>query len=401
MNGQTKPMSADVWVSTSHRTGALAGVRVVDLSRVLAGPLCTQMLADHGADVIKVEPPSGDETRALGPPFYEDGQAAYFSALNRGKRSIKLDLTTPNDRTVLLELLESADILVENFLPNTMKKWGLDFEETLSSRFPRLIYCDVTGFGGDGPLGGLPGYDAVLQAICGVMSVNGDTKSGPTRVGIPIVDHLTGYTALVGILMAVIVRQRTGRGQRVSATLYDTALTLLLPHATNYFCSGKTPELLGSAHPNISPYDKFETQDGFIFLGVVNDAQFRRLCQTIGREDLLDHSLYADNAMRIKNRDSLKTEIEATFKTYTKQALCEQLMRAGVAAGAVNTVQEALDQPHTLHRNMVIEREGYKGLGIPVRLSETLPSAGATPPMLDEHGAQIRKSIQEKRTGSE
>jgi len=400
MDGQTDPLSFDVWSDTSNNTGALAGVRVVDLSRVLAGPLCTQILADHGADVIKVEPPGGDETRVLGPPFYEDGQAAYFSALNRGKRSIRLDLTTEEDRAVLHALLEEADILVENFLPGTMKKWGLDFEESLASRYPRLIYCDVTGFGEDGPLGGLPGYDAVLQAMCGVMSVNGDTQSGPTRVGIPIVDHLTGYTSLAGILMALIVRQRTGWGQRVSATLYDTALTLLLPHATNYFCSGKAPGLLGSAHPNISPYDKYETQDGFIFLGVVNDAQFRRFCKTIDRADLLENPLYADNPLRIKHRAPLKAEIEETLKTHTKQALCEQLMRAGVAAGAVNTVQEALAQPHTVHRKMLIEREGYKGLGIPVRLSETAPSAGTAPPMFDEHGEKIRTIIQKNRKGS-
>jgi len=398
MDGRTEPSKPDVWADSRHCTGALAGVRVVDLSRVLAGPLCTQILSDHGADVIKVEPPNGDETRVLGPPFYGDGQAAYFSALNRGKRSIKLDLATEQDRSFLFALLEEADILIENFLPGTMRKWGLDFEQTLASRYPRLIYCDVTGFGEDGPLGGLPGYDAVLQAMCGVMSVNGDTQSGPTRVGIPIVDHLTGYTSLTGILMALIVRQRTGRGQRVSTTLYDTALTLLLPHATNYFCSGKAPGLLGSAHPNISPYDKYETQDGFIFLGVVNDAQFRRFCKTIDRADLLENPLYADNPLRIKHRAQLKAEIEQTLKTHSKQPLCEQLMRAGVAAGAVNTVQEALDQPHTQHRKMVIERDGYKGLGIPVRLSGSAPTAGGNPPMFDEQGEQIRALLKKKST---
>jgi len=175
---------------------ALAGLRVIDLSRVLAGPLCTQMLADHGADVIKVEPPSGDETRTLGPPFNDDGDAAYFTAVNRGKRGIALNLAAPQGRETLLRLLEGADVLVENFIPGTMQRWGLDFEDELKPRFPGLIYCSISGFGADGPLGGLPGYDAVLQAMCGLMSINGEPASGPTRMGIPIVDHLTGYTAL-------------------------------------------------------------------------------------------------------------------------------------------------------------------------------------------------------------
>lgn len=382
-----------IWPGSDNPRGALAGVRVVDLSRVLAGPLCTQMLSDHGAQVIKVEPPTGDETRVLGPPFAADGQAAYFAALNRGKRSIALDLSQPQEREVLLGLLEEADVLVENFLPGTMKKWGLDFEGELIQRFPRLIYCDISGFGEDGPLGGLPGYDAVLQAMCGVMSVNGDGTSGPTRVGIPIVDHLTGYTSLVGVLMALLVRQQTGRGQRVSASLFDTALTLLLPHATNYFCSGKTPGLLGSAHPNISPYDKYETKDGFIFLGVVNDVQFKRFCKVIERTDLLDNPLYGDNPRRIQHRTELKAEIEATLRMHSKQILCEKLMRAGVAAGAVNTVAEALAQPHASHRQMTVERPGYRGLAPSVRLSENRPAPGALPPAFDEHGPSIRAAL--------
>lgn len=386
-----------VWPGSDNPNGALAGVRVVDLSRVLAGPLCTQMLADHGAQVIKVEPPVGDETRVLGPPFGADGQAAYFSALNRGKRSISLDLSNPEDRDVLLALLDQADVLIENFLPGTMKKWGLAYETTLAQRFPRLVYCDVTGFGEDGPLGGLPGYDAVLQAMCGVMSVNGDTDSGPTRVGIPIVDHLTGYTSLVGILMALLVRQATGRGQRVSASLFDSALTLLLPHATNYFCSGRTPGLLGSAHPNISPYDKYQTEDGYIFLGVVNDAQFKRFCKVIERPDLLENPLYADNPQRIAHRAQLKAEIESTLKTHKKQALCERLMQAGVAAGAVNSVAEALTQPHAQHRRMRVDRDGYQGLGPSVRLSETPPQPGSAPPAFNQHGPAIRAALKETK----
>ena len=206
--------------------GALDGIRVIDLSRVLAGPLCTQMLADHGADVIKVEPPMGDETRLFGPPFDDAGDAAYFAAVNRGKRALSLDLAKPEGSAVVEKLLREADVLVENFLPGTMEKWGLGYA-TLAQRHPRLVYCAISGFGADGPLGGLPGYDAVLQAMCGLMSVNGSQESGTMRLGIPIVDHLTGYVAMSGILMALYARERTGVGQRVDATLFDAGLSLL------------------------------------------------------------------------------------------------------------------------------------------------------------------------------
>ena len=221
--------------------GALTGLRVVDLSRVLAGPLCTQMLADHGADVVKLEPPAGDETRQLGPPFDDEGQAAYFGAVNRGKRSMALDLSREQGRAVLEALLKDADVLVENFLPGTMERWGLGYEEVLSQRYPRLIYCGISGFGADGPLGGLPGYDAVLQAMCGLMSINGTQESGAVRIGVPIVDYVTGYNALVGILLALTARERTGTGQRVEVALFDTALSLLVPHAANWLCSDRTP----------------------------------------------------------------------------------------------------------------------------------------------------------------
>jgi crotonobetainyl-CoA:carnitine CoA-transferase CaiB-like acyl-CoA transferase len=287
-------------------SGALAGIKVVDLSRVLAGPMCTQILADHGAEVIKVEPPSGDDTRTLGPPFDANGDAAYFSSLNRGKKCISIDLSKPRGREILERLLETADVVIENFLTGTMEKWGISYEGWMQPRFPRLIYCGVSGFGADGPLGGLPGYDAVLQAICGLMSVNGDKASGPTRVGVPIVDHLTGYTALVGILLALHARHRTGRGQRVEATLFDTALSLLVPHAANLFGSGKEQGLLGSAHPNISPYDRFKTGDGEVFLGILNRGQFVRFCEVIGRNDLAADPRFAENALRIKHRQELR-----------------------------------------------------------------------------------------------
>lgn len=369
--------------------GALAGLRVIDLSRVLAGPLCTQMLADHGAEVVKVEPPAGDETRTLGPPFDEHGDAAYFVALNRGKRGIALDLSQPEGRALLLQLLDGADVLVENFIPDTMSRWGLDYDSVLAARFPRLVYCAVSGFGADGPLGGLPGYDAILQAMCGLMSVNGDPASGPTRVGIPIVDHLTAYTAMSGILMALFERQQSGRGQRVEATLFDTALSLLVPHASNWMYSARTPELLGSAHPNIAPYDRFECRDGPIFLGILNDRQFLRFCECVDLGALPGDERFARNASRLHHRDALRALIADALAHRMRDELCEGLMRMGVPAGPVNTVPQAFEQAHAHHRRMRVDGAGYRGLGLPMRLGRTPGHPGAPPPAFAQHAESV------------
>jgi crotonobetainyl-CoA:carnitine CoA-transferase CaiB-like acyl-CoA transferase len=371
------------------RQGALAALRVIDLSRVLAGPLCTQILADHGADVIKIEPPSGDETRRLGPPFDDGGDAAYFVALNRGKRALALDLARPEGREVLERLLAHADVLVENFLPGTLERWGLGFEEVLAHRYPRLIHCSISGFGADGPLGGLPGYDAVLQAMCGVMSVNGSAETGPMRVGVPIVDYVTGQNALAGILLALTARERSGKGQRVETTLFDTALSLLLPHASNWLCSGSTPERLGNAHPNIAPYAKYAAGDGELFLGVVNDGQFRRFCAAVGRSELLDDPRFSTNPRRLEHRAALRAEIERTLATFRIEPLCDQLMRSGVPAGPVHTVPLAFGQPHARHREMLVERDGYRGTGIPVKLSRTPGQPTLRPPRFAEHADEV------------
>ena len=368
--------------------GAMTGLKVVDLSRVLAGPLCTQMLADHGADVVKIEPPAGDETRGLGPPFDAAGQAAYFGAVNRGKRGMALDLSRAEGRAVLEALLGDADVLVENFLPGTMERWGLGYE-ALSMRFPRLVYCAISGFGADGPLGGLPGYDAVLQAMCGLMSINGTQDSGATRVGVPIVDYVTGYNALTGVLLALAVRERTGMGQRVEVTLFDTALSLLVPHAANWLCSGRVPGRLGSAHPNIAPYDKFAASDGEIFLGILNDGQFRRFCQRVAREDLLDDPRFRSNADRLKHVDALRAELERTLAGFKSDDLCRDLMRAGVPAGPVNNVAQAFAQPHVAHRDMLLESDGHRAPGIPVKLAQTPGSVGRRPPRFAEHAREI------------
>jgi len=360
-------------------SSTLSGIRVVDLSRVLAGPMCTQILADHGAEVIKVESPAGDDTRSLGPPFNANGDAAYYSSLNRGKKCISIDLGRPRGREILERLLQDADVMIENFLPGTMEKWGISYEGWMRERFPRLIYCSVTGFGADGPLGGLPGYDAVVQAICGLMSVNGDAASGPTRVGVPVVDHLTGYTALVGILMALHARHTSGRGQRIEATLFDTALSLLVPHAANFFESGREQGLLGSAHPNIAPYDRFKCGDGEIFLGILNRGQFERFCATIDRADLASDPRFASNPSRIAHRQALREEIERSIGAMTRQHLCDGLMKNGVPAGPVNSIAEAISQPHAQHRQMEVRRGDYRGLGIPVRLRDNPGQAGAAP----------------------
>lgn len=375
--------------ATRSASRALSGVRVLDLSRVLAGPLCTQILSDHGAEVIKIEPPAGDETRTLGPPFDNNGDAAYFTAVNRGKRGVALDLSTADGQSTLIELLEGVDVLVENFVPGTMNRWGLAYEEVLLPRFPKLIYCTISGFGSDGPLGGLPGYDAVLQAMCGLMSINGDPHAGPTRMGIPIVDHLTAYTALTGILMALVERAHSGAGQRVEATLFDTAMSLLVPHAANWMYSGDEPKLLGSAHPNIAPYDKFNCADGQIFLGILNDRQFKRFCEYVSLGEAWADQRFATNAMRLRHRDELRGLIEHALISASRETLCSSLMRLGVPAGPVNTVPEAFAQAHALHRGTRVERGNYQGIGIPVRLSRTPGEAGCVPPSFGANSEEV------------
>jgi crotonobetainyl-CoA:carnitine CoA-transferase CaiB-like acyl-CoA transferase len=335
------------------------------------------MLADHGAEVLKIEPPQGDETRKLGPPFV-DGTAAYFTGLNRNKLGLSLDLSRPEARDALLCLVRDADVLIENFLPGTMEKWGLGYDAVLAARFPRLVYCRITGFGATGPLGNLPGYDAVLQAMCGLMSVNGDEASGPTRVGVPIIDLATGLSAAVGILLALTERERSGRGQFVDCSLYDTAMALLHPHAANWFASGVTPKLTGSAHPSISPYEKFMTGTGEMFLGVVNDGQFAKLCRFLGREDLLTR--FSRNAPRLENRVELRAELEKSLAKEDAGPLCERLMAAGVPAGPVHSVPQALQHAHTAAREMAVEKDGYRGLGIAVKLGRTPGSVRRAPP---------------------
>jgi crotonobetainyl-CoA:carnitine CoA-transferase CaiB-like acyl-CoA transferase len=361
-------------------TTALQGLKVVDLTRVVAGPLCTQILADHGADVVKIEAPEGDETRRLGPPFDAHGDAAYFCGLNRNKRSMALDLGSPAGREVLLRLMADADVAIENFLPGTMKRWGLDYAADLAPRFPRLVYCSVTGFGADGPLGGKPGYDAVAQALCGLMSINGFPETGPTRVGIPVVDIATGMNATIAILLALAERSRSGRGQRVEATLFDTALAMLHPHAANSFMGGAEPRLPGNAHPSISTYDTYQAADGRIFLGIINDAQFRKFCALLGREDVPRDERFVSNASRMANRPALRQAIEEMLSGHTVASLFEKLMAAGIPAGVVRSIPQAIADPHAAHRGMLVRHGEYRGINAAQSLSRTPASVRSIPP---------------------
>ncbi|MDQ2802980.1 MAG: CoA transferase [Pseudomonadota bacterium] len=368
--------------------GALAGLKVVDLTRVLGGPYCTMILSDHGAEVIKIEPPQGDEVRDWGPPFH-DGDASYFIGINRNKRSIALDIGKPEGKAVLLRLLDDADVLIENFKPGAMEKWGLAYEGDLAPRFPALIHCRISGFGADGPLGGLPGYDAILQAMTGLMSVNGEAATGPMRLGTAIVDMGTGLYAATGILMALHERARSGRGQFLDMALYDCGLSLLHPQAPNYFLNGRRPTGTGNPHPNLVPYDKFPTMTCDIFIASGNNNQFRKLCDIIGRPHLAEDPRFTNNGERNVNRDALTTELRAAFAAHDGHEIALQLIRAGVPAGPVLGVDEATAAPHTAHREMVTELGCYRGLGTPIKLSRTPGGTRSAPPRFGEHGAEV------------
>ncbi|OLF56611.1 CaiB/BaiF CoA transferase family protein [Pseudomonas chlororaphis] len=375
----------------SHSNGALHGLKVIDLSRVLGGPYCTQALADHGADVIKLEPLSGDETRGWGPPF-EGADAAYFRGVNRNKRGIAVDLARPEGIELLMHLLEDADVLIENFKPGTLERWGIGYAEVLSQRFPALIHCAVSGFGSDGPLGGLPGYDAVIQAMAGLMSVNGEADGGPLRIGLPIVDMVTGLNALAGVLLALNERQRSGLGQSLDITLYDCGVSLLHPHLANYFAAGKTPRRTGNAHPNIAPYDSYRTGTEPIFLAVGNDRQFARLCERLDAAPLLDDPRFADNGRRSVNREALKQALEARLAEHDGNALAQQLIRLGVPCGSISSIDKVVEHPHTRHRGLLVEIGDYRGVGSPVKLSRTPARYRSAPPAL---GADTREVLRE------
>ncbi|MEZ5797578.1 MAG: CoA transferase [Paracoccaceae bacterium] len=367
--------------------GSLANLKVIDASRVLGGPYAGQILGDHGADVIKIEPPEGDETRGWGPPFLEDA-ASYFLGLNRNKRGIAVDLGQEAGRALLLELLADADVFIENFKTGTLDRWGLG-HEVLARRFPRLIHARVSGFGADGPMGGLPGYDAAIQALCGIMSVNGERDGQPLRVGLPVVDMVTGLNAAMGILMAVNERAVSGKGQFVETSLYDCGISLLHPHLPNYYLSARVPGPSGNAHPNICPYDTFATGTEPIFLAVGNNRQFATLCTMIGAGDLPGDARFASNSQRVLNRDALKQRLEAALAAFDCADLSARLIRAGVPCGAVRTIDQVVADPHTQHRGMVVDIGAYRGTGSPIKLSRTPASYRLAPPRFAQHSAEV------------
>ncbi len=351
--------------------GALEGLKVIDLSRVLGGPYCGQMLADHGAEVIKVEPPQGDETRTWGPPFDKEGISAYFAGINRNKRTIALDLSKPEGREVLLKLLAEADVLIDNFKTGTMEKWGIGYADMLSKKFPRLVHARVSGFGEDGPLGGFPGYDAMVQASAGLVSVNGSPESGPVRVGVPVVDLSTGMNACIGILMALYERNRSGKGQFIDATLYDSAIALHQPHAPNYFTAGQKPRLVGNSHGSLVPYSNFPTRGRNIAIAAGNDGQFRKLAQMLGKPELAQDPRFKTNKDRVAHRLELEAELRELLKDRDADSFSIELMKGGVPSGAVLEVPDVMEHPHTKHRGMVWEKDGYRNVGNPVKLSRT------------------------------
>ncbi|RJG41793.1 CoA transferase [Mesorhizobium sp. DCY119] len=371
--------------------GSLANLKVIDASRVLGGPYAGQVLADHGADVIKIEPPAGDETRGWGPPFLDE-TASYFLGLNRNKRGMALDMSQPAGLELLTRMLEGADVFIENFKTGTLERWGLGREE-IERRFPRLIHCRVSGFGADGPLGGLPGYDAAIQASCGIMSVNGELGGTPLRVGLPVVDMVTGLNAVIGILMALNERATSGKGQFVETTLYDCGVSLLHPHLPNYYLSGKVAAPSGNAHPNICPYDTFATGTDPIFLAVGNNRQFSTLCRTIGREDMPEDPRFASNGERNVNRDALKIELEKALAAHECDVLADTLIKAGVPCGAVRSIDQVVADPHTKHREMVVDIGAYRGTGSPIKLSRTPASYRMAPPRFAEHTSEILDAL--------
>lgn len=386
--------------------GALAGLRVLDLSRILAGPTCTQVLGDLGADVIKVEKPgAGDDTRGWGPPYVTgpDGrpttESAYYLSANRNKRSIAIDFTRPDGKAILMRLVDRADVLVENFKTGTLKRHGLDFA-TLNARHPKLVYCSITGFGQTGPYAARAGYDYLAQAMGGIMSVTGAADGPPMKVGVGIADVTTGLYAAIGILAALRHRDATGRGQHVDMALLDTQVSWLVNEATNFLVSGVRPPRRGNEHPNIVPYKVFATADGFVVLAVGNDAQFSRWCELAGMTELAADPLYATNAARVTNRQALNGKVAGAMRGKTSAEWLELLEGAGIPGGPVNHIDEVFADPQVLSRGMKIDmpyRHSASGtvslVGSPLKLSETPATYRAAPPKAGEHSLDILREI--------
>lgn len=377
----------------SNATPALHGIRVLDLTRVLAGPLCTMTLGDYGAEVIKVEPPGkGDDVRGWGPPFVAN-DAAYFLGFNRNKRSITLNLGTPAGNEILAGLARKADVVIDNFKVGTLEKWGFT-NEWFEANAPRAIRCSITGYGTTGPKAGLPGYDFILQAESGLMSITGTQESGPIKYGVAVVDIVTGLLAVNSILMALQARHQTGRGQRIECSLYDSSLFMLSNVANNYLASGKEPGRFGNGHPNVVPYDDYPTADGRLVLACGNDGQFERVAKLLGHPEWLADPRFAKVRDRVTNRKAMDAEVAAAFKTKPTAYWIEQLHAAGVPCGPINAVSQAVNDPHTSAREMVREvthpaMGSYRQVGVPVKMSDTPSQLRRAPPALGEHTDEV------------
>jgi formyl-CoA transferase len=374
----------------------LEGVRVLDLSRVLAGPYCTMMLGDLGADVIKVERPgTGDDTRQWGPPFAA-GESAYYLCCNRNKRSLTLNLKTKAGREIAARLAEQSDVLVENFLPGTLDGWGLSYSE-LARRNPRLIYCSITGFGQTGPRRDEPGYDIMIQAMAGAMSITGEADGPPMKLGVAISDITAGIFAGNAILAALYARERTGAGQQIDMALFDSTIAWLANVGSNYLVSGAVPHRQGTAHPNIVPYQAFEASDESLIIAVGNDAQFLKFCATIGRADLVADPRFTTNALRVHNRESLIPLLTAEIARRPAAEWLQKLEVAGVPCGPVNTLDRVFNDPQTTARDMLIEVAHstigpLKLAGSPLKLSGADPPR-RPPPLLGEHTHEVLADV--------
>jgi succinate--hydroxymethylglutarate CoA-transferase len=372
--------------------GALDGIKVLDLTRVLAGPLCAMTLGDMGADVIKVEPPNGDDTRAWGPP-HVGGEAAYYLGVNRNKRSVRLDLTKPEAKALLGRMIARADILIENYKLGTLAKWGFG-PEWVETHAPRLIHCSITGYGETGPKAPLPGYDFVLQAESGLMSICGAVDGGPMKHGVAIVDIMTGLNATIGILSALNARHTTGKGQKVSVSLLETGVAALANVAANHLATGKEAGRYGNGHPNIVPYTTYPSADGELALAVGNDGQFRAFAEVAGKPEWGKDPRFAKNADRVRNRIDCDAAVAEAVKLRPTQWWIDKLRAAGVPCGSVNKVSQALADPQSLARGMVMEMQhptagALKMLGFPIKLSETPAAATKAPPLLGQHTVEV------------
>jgi crotonobetainyl-CoA:carnitine CoA-transferase CaiB-like acyl-CoA transferase len=376
-----------------HMPRPLAGLRILDLTRVLAGPYCTMMLGDMGADVVKVERPgAGDDTRGFGPPFV-GGESTYFMSINRSKRGMTLDLKHERGLEILRQMLETADVVVENFRPGLMDRLGYGYEAVRELN-PRLIYCSISGYGGTGPDAALPGYDLIIQGEGGIASLTGDPEGQPFKVGTSQADIVAGMMACQGILLALIARERTGLGQKVDIGMLDCQVALLTYQAGIYFATGESPTRLGNRHPSIVPYETFECADGYLNVACGNESMWRRFCKAAGMEDLADDLRFRSNADRVANADVLRSVLRPAMSGRTTAEWLTALRSAGVPAGRIDTVRDVCERPQVIARDMVVELEHPKAgpirvTGVPVKLSDTPGAVESPPPVLGQHTEDV------------